>query len=256
TATTAVLAAVTLLGTVAIMLTGAGLYGASVLVTVAAALTSLTLLVSAAVAGRIGGPPVAPVALVQVAALYAAVTGFTFTGAESLWGAPALYAGAAAAVTGALGLLLLRENREYALVPTMLGAAVAGVGAVVEFTGFEPGPVLALGVAIAGLAGIGIPWLALSATPLRVNSARADEEILAHPEEVDRAQVAGLWHRGHRIQVSLRIALGLFTLIATPMVLTTGSFGLALLVLAYAGMMLSVRESYARVDVAAVMALA
>ncbi|HLS24636.1 MAG TPA: EsaB/YukD family protein [Beutenbergiaceae bacterium] len=255
-ATTAVLAAVTLLVTVAIMLTGAGLGGASTLITSAAALTAVILLVSAAVIGRIGGPPAAPVALVQVAALYAAVTGFTLTGAHSLWGAPALYAGAGAAVTGALALLLLRDNREYALIPTILGAAIAAVGAVVEFAGLEPAVVLAITVALAGLAGIGIPWLALAATPLRVDSARDDEEILADPPEVDRAQVAGLWHRGHRIQVSLRIAVGLLTVVATPMVLTTGLFGLALLLAAYSGMILSVRESYARFDVAAVMSLA
>lgn len=255
-ATTAVLAAVTLLATVAIMLTGAGIGGASVLVTAAAALTAVILLVAAAVIGRIGGPPTAPVALVQVAALYTAVAGFTLTAADTLWGTPALYAGAGAAVTGALGLLLLRDNREFTLVPTILGAAVAGVGAVVSFTGLDPGPVLAIAVAIAALTGIGIPWLALSATPLRVESARADEEILADPEHVDRDDVAGLWHRGHRIQVSLRIAVALLTVIATPMVLTTGLFGLILLLLAYAGMILSVRESYARFDVGAVMSLA
>ncbi|MGC0142971.1 EsaB/YukD family protein [Pseudactinotalea sp. Z1732] len=255
-ATTAVLAAVTLLTTVAIMLTAAGLGGASALVTVAAALTSVILLFSAAVIGRIGGPPAAPVALVQVAALYAAVAGFTLSAAESLWGAPALYAGAGAAVTGVLGLLLLRDNREFTLVPAILGAAVAAVGAIVEFTGFEPGHVLAIAVAVAGLAGIGIPWLALSATPLRVATASADEEILADPEELDAEEVAGLWHRGHRIQVSLRIAVALLTLIATPMVLGTGLFGLVLLLLAYAGMILSVRESYARFDVGAVMSLA
>ncbi|WP_434081115.1 hypothetical protein [Sanguibacter sp. Z1732] len=56
--------------------------------------------------------------------------------------------------------------------------------------------------------------------------------------------------------MSLRIAVALLTLIATPMVLGTGLFGLVLLLLAYAGMILSVRESYARFDVGAVMSLA
>ncbi|MBK5250913.1 MAG: hypothetical protein JJE50_16010, partial [Actinomycetales bacterium] len=52
------------------------------------------------------------------------------------------------------------------------------------------------------------------------------------------------------------IGVGMVTILATPAVVGTGLFGTALLVLAYAGMLLSVRETYSRADVLAVMTIA
>lgn len=255
-ATTAVLAAVTLLVTAAVMLAGAGLAGPSLLVPVSAGLTALLLLVSAVVIDRVGGPGPAPVALVLTGAIYAAVAGLTAGTAESLHAQPMMFAGLGAAAVGGLGLVLLRQRREFSLIPAVAGLLVAAAAAAVEVFDVEPGAAFAIVTALSGLAGVGIPWLALSATPLQVVSARDDDEILLDPPEVDRTEVAILWGRGHRVQVALRIAVGVITLISTPIVLGTGLFGLALLVLAYCGMILSVRETYARLDVVAVMTIA
>lgn len=255
-ATTATLASVTLLVTGAILLGAAGFGGASLLVTVAAALTGVLLLVSAAVIARVGGPPAAPVALVFVGSIYAGVAGLTALGADVVWGTPTLFTGLGLLASGTLGLILLTERREFALVPGVIGLLLTLVGLSVNTFNVSPGAAFSVAVAIAGLAGIGIPWIALAATPLRVVSAREDKEILADPAQIDAEQVASNWGKGHRIQVSLRIALGVTTLIATPVVVGTGLFGLALAVLAYCGMMLSVRETYSRLDVAAVMSIA
>lgn len=255
-ATTAVLAAVTLLVTAAVLLLGAGWSGASLLVPATAALTALLLLVSGTVIDRIEGPRAAPVALVLTSAVYAAVAGATMASGEQVYAEPICYAGIGAMIVGALGLALLRQHREFSLIPGVVGVLLAGAGAVVTVFGVSPGTAFSFAVALCGLAGVGVPWVAMSVTPLQVVSARDDEEILADPPEVDRDQVSVLWGRGHRVQVSLRIAVGVVTLAATPVVVQTGLAGLALLALAYCGMMLSVRETYARVDIAAVMTIA
>ena len=257
-ATTAVMAAVALLLTGAVVLfgTGPGSGSGSMLTPIVAGLTAVILAVCSAVVSHLDGPPAAPSALVMMAAVFAALAGLSATGAAPSWGRPTALAGAGALLAGALGLLAMRERREYCLIPAVVGLVFGGVGLAVWLTSAPAGSVLAVATAVAGLAGIGVPWLALASTPLRVVSARDDEEILAEPPEVDRDEVARLYGRGHRLQVALRIGVGMVTILATPAVVGTGLFGTALLVLAYAGMLLSVRETYSRADVLAVMTIA
>jgi hypothetical protein len=64
------------------------------------------------------------------------------------------------------------------------------------------------------------------------------------PERV-RAQLAA----GHRVQVSLRAAIGILALAATPTIVSTGVAGTLLLVLGFGGMLLSTRQTYSRLDV-------
>lgn len=257
-ATTAVMAAVALLLTGAVVLfgTGPGSGSGSMLTPIVAGLTAVILAVCSAVVSHLDGPPAAPSALVMMAAVFAALAGLSATGEAPSWGRPTALAGAGALLAGALGLLAMRERREYCLIPAVVGLVFGGVGLAVWLTSAPAGSVLAVATAVAGLAGIGVPWLALASTPLRVVSARDDEEILAEPPEVDRDEVARLYGRGHRLQVALRIGVGMVTILATPAVVGTGLFGTALLVLAYAGMLLSVRETYSRADVLAVMTIA
>ncbi|MBZ2198011.1 type VII secretion integral membrane protein EccD [Occultella gossypii] len=257
-ATTAVLAAVALLVTGAILLFGAGPgSGAStVFVPVTAALAAVLLLVSALVVERVGGPPAAPVALVQVAAVYGALAGFSALGSTDPWGAGAAGAGGGALVAGLLGLIALRERREYSIVPVAVGAVIGVAGTVMWFFDTTPGTAFAVAVAVAGVAGIGVPWVALATTPLQIVSARDDSEILADPGEIDRAQVSREYARGHRYQVGLRIAVGVVMLIAAPVVVGTGLLGTLLMVVAFGGMILSVRETYSRSDIVAVMTIA
>ncbi|WP_163540720.1 type VII secretion integral membrane protein EccD [Occultella kanbiaonis] len=257
-ATTAVLAAVALLVTGAILLFGAGPGSGSsaVFVPVTAALAAVLLLVSALVVERVGGPPAAPVALVQVAAVYGALAGFSALGATDPWGAGAAGAGGGALVAGLLGLIALRERREYAIIPVTVGAVIGVAGAAMWFVDTPPPAAFAVAVAVAGVAGIGVPWVALATTPLQIVSARDDSEILADPGEIDRAQVSREYVRGHRYQVGLRIAVGVVMLIAAPVVVGSGLLGTLLMVVAFGGMILSVRETYSRSDIVAVMTIA
>ena len=94
-----------------------------------------------------------------------------------------------------------------------------------------------------------MPWLALSSTPLRVVSPRSDAEILADPPAVQSARVRAQLAAGHRVQVSLRVAIGLLALAATPAVVATGVAGTLLLVLAAGGLLLATRQTYSRLDV-------
>ncbi|TDE88020.1 type VII secretion integral membrane protein EccD [Occultella glacieicola] len=259
-ATTAVLAAVALLVTGAILLFGAGpatgTGTGTVFVPVTAALAATLLVVSALVVERVGGPPAAPVALVQVAAIYGGLAGFGALGASDPWGAGAAGAGGGALVVGLLGLIALRERREYSIIPIVVGAVIGVAGLVMWFFDTTPGTTFAVAVAVVGVAGIGVPWVALATTPLQIVSARDDAEILADPGEIDRAQVSREYARGHRFQVGLRIAVGVVMLIAVPVVVGTGLLGALLMAVAFGGMILSVRETYSRSDIVAVMTIA
>ncbi|QBR75117.1 type VII secretion integral membrane protein EccD [Microbacterium sediminis] len=226
----------------------------SIIVPVGTGLSGLLLLICAAVLARIGTPPQAPVALVQVAAAHAAVAGFTATGLPWSWGVPTALAGAGAALVGGIAMLLVTKPREYSLVPLVIGVVLGLSGLMITLTGAEPAAILAIALALSGIAGLGIPWLALASTSLRVVSARGDSEIYAAPESISRAEVAERFATGHRFQVALRIAVSAIALLATAPVVASGAFGLALAVLTYLGLILGVRQVFARTDIVIVTA--
>jgi hypothetical protein len=135
----------------------------------------------------------------------------------------------------------------------VLGLALAASGAAVALTGAAPGVVLAVVVALVVTAGNAIPWLALASTPLRVVSPRSEQEVLDVPPPVDPEAVRAQYARGHRLQVTLRAAVAVLALAAAPAVIATGPAGTLLLVAAFVGMLLGVRQTYSRQDVAVVM---
>ncbi|WP_261166936.1 type VII secretion integral membrane protein EccD [Microbacterium sp. Marseille-Q6965] len=219
-------------------------------------LAAVLLLICATVLEKIGTPPQAPVALVQVASLHAAVAGFTSLGLPPSWGLPTALAGAGAALVGGIAMLLVTKPREYSLIPLVVGGVMGLSGLVIFLTGAAPASILAIALAGAGMAGLGIPWLALASTSLRVASARDDSEIYAAPAEVSRAEVAARYAVGHRFQVSLRIATGAIALLATTPVVASGLPGLALALLTYVALVLGVRQVFSRADIVAVTATA
>ncbi len=243
----AVWASVALLLAGAVLLLGAD--RTSLLPPVVAAAAALLTLASGAVVGRIGAEPAAGRVLVLLAPVLGGVAGLTALAEPPSWGWPTALAGAGALVVGLLGMPALVDHRELSAAPLFAGLALAIAGTTIELTDAEPGAVLAVVVAVVATASIGVPWLALSSTPLRVVTARSEAEILADPVPVQAERVRVQLAAGHRVQVSLRAAIGVLALAATPAIVSTGLAGTVLLVLAFAGMLLSTRQTYSRVDV-------
>ena len=167
----------------------------------------------------------------------------------------AALAGAGLVVAGLLAIAALPAGRETAIAPIGLGLALGVVGATVELTGAAAADVLAVVVAVVLTASIGVPWLALASTPLRVVSPRSDAEILLDPAPVDPDAVRRQLDAGYRIQLALRVAVGVLALVATPTLVPSGLLGTTLLVVGWVGLLLSTRQSYARADVLVVVCL-
>lgn len=250
-ALTAVVAAAAFLLTGAALLLGAD--PASLFPPVIAGIGAVLVLGAAAVVGRVGTHEAGARTLVLTATVFGLVAGLTVGDAPPSWGAPAAFAGIGMLLVAVLGVPALRSGREVCVAPAVLGLTLAVVGAVVAGTQVPAGTVLAVVVALVVTAGNAIPWLALASTPLRVVSPRSDAEILADPEPLDGSLVRSHYAQGHRLQVALRVAVAALTLAAAPAVVATGVPGALLLAAAFAGMLLSVRQTYSRQDVIVVM---
>lgn len=250
-ALTAVAAASAFLLTAAVLLLGADV--TSLVPPVVAGLGAVLVLGAAALVGRVGGHDVGARALVLVAAVLGLVAGLTAGTAAPSWGTPTAVAGLGMLLVALLGVPALTAGREICVAPAVLGLTLAVVGGVVAATGSSAGTVLAVVVALVVTAGNAIPWLALASTPLRVVSPRSDAEILHDPVPVEPEDVRDQYRRGHRLQVALRAAVAVLALAAAPAVVGTGVPGTLLLVAAFTGMLLGVRQTYSRQDVAVVM---
>lgn len=222
---------------------------------VVAAMGMVLAVVAGAVVARTGRDSSAGRVLVLAGGLPAAVAGLTAGTSAPSWGWPAAGAGAGLVVAGVLALVALPDDRETAIAPVGLGLALGVVGATVELAESQPAHVLAVVVAVVLTASIGVPWLALASTPLRVVSPRSDAEILLDPVPIDPDRVRRQLDSGYRIQLSLRVAVGLLALLATPTLVGSGTLGTVLLVVGWVGLLLATRQSYARADVLVVVCL-
>ena len=250
-ALTAVAASSAFLLAGAVMLLGADV--ASALPPVIAGVGALLVVGAGAVVARAGKHDLGARTLVLTASVLGFVGGITAGTSEPSWGWPAAAAGAGMLLVALLGLPALSGGREVCLAPGALGFALAVAGTTVETTGASAGKVLAIVVALVLTAGNAIPWLALASTPLRVVSPRSDSEILSDPPVVDAEQVREHYARGHRLQVSLRVAVAALGLASLPVIIGTGLAGTLLVAAGFAGMMLGVRQTYSRGDVLVVM---
>lgn len=227
---------------------------------IVAASGAVLLLATSAVLSRIGQPE-GGLGIGLAAAAFGAITGYLsvsaasgLPGADALWGWPLAAAGLGAVVIGGAALALTPVRPEYQLIPVAAGAAV-GIPATV--TALIPGSQVAaysLTVAVvASLANL-LPWLALSATRLRVISPQSDAEVFATPAPIDTVAVQRRAARGHRVLVALRLALGIAILALTPVVAGSTPLGALLCGLAFLGLMFPARQSYARSNVLTLMA--
>ncbi|WP_449385754.1 type VII secretion integral membrane protein EccD [Cellulomonas soli] len=253
-ALTAAWAAGALLLAVAALLLGAD--SASLVPALVAGVGAALVLVAGAVVARVGAVPEAARVLVLLASVLGAVAGLTASSEAPSWGWPAAGAGIGLLVTGVLGALAMVDRRELAVAPSVAGLAIAVSGLTVALTGAQADQVLSVVVAVVVTAGIGVPWLALNSTPLRVVPVRSDADVLADTPPVDVAAVRRDLARGHRVQVALRVAVGLVAVVGAPQVVATGVPGTLLLAATFAGMLLSTRQTYARAEVLVVVSLA
>jgi len=225
---------------------------ATIVTTAGAGAAAIVLLICALVMDRTGAPQQAPMALALVSSVYAGAAAYTILPSEQPWGLPLILASAAVLVFGVVTMLALRHLREYGLIPVAIGGMLLVVGAVIGLLGVSVSAALAAAMAVAGIAGLGAPWIALASVPLRVVSARDDSEVYDAPTRISPEEVARLYARAHRYQVSLRIAVCLVVLVATPPVVASGLWGLLLCAATYLGMFLGTRQVYSRFDIIAV----
>lgn len=189
------------------------------------------------------------------AGAFAAIAGILAVDSGSAWGF-SLAAGAGGAVVfGGLAFALAPKNRQLHLIPMVWGLVI-GIPALI--TGLNEDaliPAFVLMVAVVGAISNLLPWLAFSSTRIKVISPTSDEEIFATPAPIDAETVKERAAAGARVLTSLRIALGLALLVATPIAATANTTGAILTALVFLGMMFQSRQAYARVAVLVVMAV-
>lgn len=224
----------------------------TVVASAGAGAAAVVLLICALVMDRTGAPQQAAMSLALVSSAYAGAAGYTAVAAEGGWGLPLAAGSAAMLVFGVIAMLGLTRLREYGLIPVAVGGVLLAIGLVIFGLGARPPAILAATMAVAGIAGLGAPWVALASVPLRVVSARDDSEVYDAPTRISPEEVARLYLRAHRYQVSLRIAVSLIVLVATVPVVASGFWGLLLCTVAYAGMLLGTRQVFSRFDIIAV----
>lgn len=215
---------------------------------------TVVLIAIAAVLTRVGQPE-AGHALGLAGALFGGITGYLLVPTQSLWGWPLAAAGLGLLIVGGMGLAFTQQKPEVHLIPVALGAAIgvtSVVGALVAPGAHGP---YAIMIAVAAMLSNGLPWLALTSTRIQVISPQSDVEIFANVAPVNPSEVARRAAAGQRVLVSLRVALGLAVLFATPLVAGSGPAGAALCTLAFVGMMFQSRQTFARLGVVVLMAI-
>jgi type VII secretion integral membrane protein EccD len=212
------------------------------------------LVATSAVLTRIGQPE-AGHALGLAAALFGAIAGYLAVDIEPIWGWPLAAAGLGAVIVGGIALALTKNGPEVHLIPIVFGLVIGITSTFAAL--FAPGEAAPYAIMIAVIATLsnGLPWLALSSTRIVVISPQSDAEMFAPPVPIDAEDIRKRAAAGQRVLVSLRIALGLASLLATPLVAASGVTGALLCTLAFAGMMFQSRQAYARLGVLVVMVL-
>lgn len=246
-ARTALGAAVVLFLSGAVALFTARTHGA--LVVGLAAVVAVLLVVAAAVLSHARRQEVSGAALAVTAGVYAAVAGFAVSTDGSLWGLPLLYAGAATAVVGGLGVLAVTAHRPVVGAVAVVGFVMAVTGALVHFAGWSIGSVAGCVLAVSVLVGGLVPWFALSSSRLTTHPPRTEGEIYADPPAIDNRAVRRQVLAGHDLMLGLSVAAGTVALLAAPFAAATGVLGTVLGVVGFVAVLLRTRHSRTRATV-------
>ena len=250
---TALAVSVTFLALCALLLVGTG--RDFPLAVVLAGAGALVLIAASVVLSRLGQTE-AGAALGLAAAGYGGIAGFLAVPADQMWGWPVAAGALGLVVVGGVELAFTPKKPEIHLVPLAFGASIGLAAVVTALFSLDPVGPYSIMLAVTAMLANGLPWLALSSTRIRVISPQSDADIFTAPDPIDaddvkrRAAAAGA-----RVLVSLRLALGLSALAATPLVAANGLTGALLCALAFVGMMFQSRQTYARAGVLTLMAL-
>lgn len=242
-ARTALAVSLTFLGLCAVLLVSAGstfFVGA-----VIAGAAAIVLLATAAVLARIGQPE-AGQGMALAAALFAGIGGYLAVPISPIWGWPLAAGGLGALVAGGVAIAITGKGSELHLVSLAFGLVIGLTSLIAALV--APGAVApyAMMIAVVGSLANGLPWLALSSTRIRVISPQSDIDMIATPDPINADDVKRRAAAGQRVLTSLRIALGLSILLATPLVAASGVLGAVLCALAFVGMMFQSRQVYGR----------
>lgn len=177
------------------------------------------------------------------------LTGLMIAGNGPLFGTPAALAGSGLIVGGLASIAVPSDNRWTGVFPAATGIILGLCGGMVELFSLAPAAVLSLALAVViSLAGI-MPWLALSTTKLRVITPLSDLEIYEDVPPPDTDEVKAQFEQGQQLLFQLRLSIAVLAILFTPSVVATGFWGIALTTLGFIGLLLGVRQTYARRDV-------
>ncbi|WP_345184623.1 type VII secretion integral membrane protein EccD [Microbacterium panaciterrae] len=184
-------------------------------------------------------------ALGLAAAVFGGLCGFLALPGTAVWGWPFAAAGLGMLVVGGVSLAVANDKPEIHLIPLVLGGVIGITAALSALLGSVIAP-YALMLAITATLANGLPWLVLTSTRIRVISPQSDADIFSEPAPIDGDDVKRRAAAGTRTLISLRAALGIAALVATPLVAGHGLPGAILCLLAFIGMMFQSRQVHAR----------
>ncbi|KQO96863.1 type VII secretion integral membrane protein EccD [Leifsonia sp. Leaf264] len=249
---TALAVSVTFLALCALLLVGTG--RDFPLAVVLAGAGALVLIAASVVLSRLGQTE-AGAALGLAAAGYGGIAGFLAVPAEQMWGWPVAAGALGLIIVGGVELAFTPTKPEIHLVPLAFGASIGLAAVVTAAFSLDPVGPYSIMLAVTAMLANGLPWLALSSTRIQVISPQSDADVFTAPDPIDADDVKRRAAAGARVLVSLRLALGLAALAATPIVAANGLTGALLCALAFLGMMFQSRQTYARAGVMTLMAL-
>lgn len=217
----------------------------STLAAAGAGAVALALVAAGVVLSRAQREAEAAVGVAWLGAAYAAVAGFMLApeaAGEALFAEPLAYAGAGAAIAGAVGLVGLGAGRTLVFPPLVVGVLALGAGLVVRGTDAAPADVLTVLLALVVIAGSVFPWIALGATGTRVDQLYTPADITADPDDIDPDRVASDARVAHEILLAISGTVGLLLVLAGPLAVSLGVAGTLLAVDACLIVMLRTRQ--------------
>lgn len=221
---------------------------------VAATGLAVTLVGAGVVLSRARHEPATAVAVIWLAAAYAAVAGLLLAG-RAASGVSVAAAGGGVLLTGVAGLVGLGAGRAWLAAPVLVGTIFLATGLVVRGAGFEPAVVLTTVLVLAVMAGSVLPWLALEATRTRVPPLHSTADLAdlvgtaRETDAVDPAAVAADVRVAHEILVALSASVGLLLVLVAPLAVSLGRAGTLVSVLAAMVLMLRTRQYHRGAEV-------
>lgn len=218
------------------------LEGPGVLTAVAATVVATLLVVAAVVLSRAQTEPEAAVAVGWMGAGYAAVAGVLFLHAGAPLENQIAAAGAGALVAGLVALLGVGEGRPLLLPAVTVGGLLALGGLLLQATGWDPGKVFVVVLAVVVTAGSVFPWLALGATSTRVDQIYSVADITTDTGAIDGDRVRSDARLAHEILVAVTATVGVLLVLIAPFAVSLGIYGTLLVVVACVVVMLRTRQ--------------